>query len=53
MFLKDGIHKFTITYSKIKGKNSSEKKLHLKNKLKTLEQNANLENDKTEYEICK
>ena len=28
-------------------------KLYLENKLKILEQNANLQNDKTEYGICK
>ena len=42
-----------MTYSKTKAKNSSRKKIHLENKLKILEQNAKLENDKTLYEICK
>ena len=51
--LKYTIRKFTITYSKTKAKNSRERKLHLENKLKILEQNSNLQNDKTEYDICK
>ena len=51
-FLKYAIRKFTITYSKTKVKNSREKKLHIENKLKVLEQNSNLQNDKTEYDIC-
>ena len=42
-----------MTYSKTEAKNSHEKKLHLENKLKILEQSANLENGKTEYDICK
>ena len=52
-FLKYAIRKFTVTYSKTKAKNSHEKILHLENKLKILEQNSNLQNDKTEYDIFK
>ena len=52
-FLKYAIRKFTIIYSKTKAKNSHENKLHLENKFKILEQNGNLQNDKTEYDICK
>ena len=52
-FLKYAIRKFTITYSKTKAKNGREKKLNLENNLKILEQNSNLQNDKTEYKFCK
>ena len=52
VLLKYAICKFT-TYSKTNAKKSHKMKLHLENKLKILEQNANLQNDKTEYGICK
>ena len=47
------IRQFTRTYSKTEAKTSREKKLYLENKLKILEKNSNLQNDKTEYDICK
>ena len=52
-FLKYEMRKFTISYSKVKAKNSREKRAHLENKLKVLEQNLTSEQFKREYDVCK